>query len=74
MAKQNKKQTDAKTVKEPTDEQLQGNQHDKIIKESIEEKIMRSGDASGARETATNAVVEFGCAGVKNSHSTTILP
>ena len=34
MTKQNKKQT-----KEPTDEQLQGNQHDKIIKESIEETM-----------------------------------
>ena len=39
MAKQNKKQTSVKTVKEPTDEQLQGNQHDKIIKESIEETM-----------------------------------
>ncbi len=37
MAKQNKKQTLTDVVKEPTDEQLQGNQHDKIIKESIEE-------------------------------------
>lgn len=39
MAKQNKKQTASKTIKEPTDEQLQGNQHDKIIKESIEETM-----------------------------------
>jgi hypothetical protein len=39
MAKQNKKQTATKTIKEPTDEQLQGNQHDKIIKESIEETM-----------------------------------
>jgi hypothetical protein len=36
MAKQSKKQTASKTDKEPTDEQLQGNQHDKIIKESID--------------------------------------
>ncbi len=36
MAKQNKKQS---TNKPPTDEQLQGNQHDKIIKESIEETM-----------------------------------
>lgn len=36
MAKLNKKQVD---TKEPTDEQLQGNQHDKIIKESIEETM-----------------------------------
>jgi hypothetical protein len=36
MAKQNKKQS---TDKPPTDEQLQGNQHDKIIKESIEETM-----------------------------------
>ncbi len=36
MAKQTKKQTDKKV---PTDEQLQGNQHDKIIKESIEETM-----------------------------------
>ena len=39
MAKQNKKQTAPKTNKEPTDEQLQGNQHDKIIKESLEETM-----------------------------------
>jgi hypothetical protein len=39
MAKQNKKQTTTKTAKEPTEEQLQGNQHDKIIKESIEETM-----------------------------------
>ena len=39
MAKQNKKQTTPKTSKEPTDEQLQGNQHDKIIKESLEETM-----------------------------------
>jgi hypothetical protein len=39
MVKQNKKQTATKTAKEPTDEQLQGNQHDKIIKESIEETM-----------------------------------
>jgi hypothetical protein len=39
MAKQNKKQTNSKTITEPTDEQLQGNQHDKIIKESIEETM-----------------------------------
>jgi hypothetical protein len=39
MAKQNKKQTASKTEKEPTDEQLQGNQHDKIIKESIDETM-----------------------------------
>ena len=39
MAKQNKKQTLTDVVKEPTDEQLQGNQHDKIIKESIEETM-----------------------------------
>jgi hypothetical protein len=39
MAKQNKKQTEFKLLKEPTDEQLQGNQHDKIIKESIEETM-----------------------------------
>ena len=38
MAKQ-KKQTVSKSVKQPTDEQLQGNQHDKIIKESIEETM-----------------------------------
>lgn len=36
MAKQNKRQT---KTKQPTDEQLQGNQHDKIIKESIEETM-----------------------------------
>jgi hypothetical protein len=36
MAKQNKKQS---ANKPPTDEQLQGNQHDKIIKESIEETM-----------------------------------
>ena len=39
MAKQNKKQTTPKTNKIPTDEQLQGNQHDKIIKESLEETV-----------------------------------
>jgi hypothetical protein len=39
MAKQSKKQTASKRFKEPTDEQLQGNQHDKIIKESIEETM-----------------------------------
>ena len=39
MAKRNKKQTLSDVVKEPTDEQLQGNQHDKIIKESIEETM-----------------------------------
>jgi hypothetical protein len=39
MAKQSKKQTAFKRIKEPTDEQLQGNQHDKIIKESIEETM-----------------------------------
>jgi hypothetical protein len=39
MVKQNKKQTSTKTTTEPTDEQLQGNQHDKIIKESIEETM-----------------------------------
>jgi hypothetical protein len=38
MAKQ-KKQTASKSDKQPTDEQLQGNQHDKIIKESIEETM-----------------------------------
>jgi hypothetical protein len=38
MAKQ-KKQTAFKSDKQPTDEQLQGNQHDKIIKESIEETM-----------------------------------
>lgn len=36
MTKLNKKQAESK---EPTDEQLQGNQHDKIIKESIEETM-----------------------------------
>lgn len=36
MSKQNKKQNASKP---PTDEQLQGNQHDKIIKESIEETM-----------------------------------
>jgi hypothetical protein len=36
MSKQNKKQN---ANKNPTDEQLQGNQHDKIIKESIEETM-----------------------------------
>lgn len=39
MAKQNKRQIAKKPNKEPTDEQLQGNQHDKIIKESIEETM-----------------------------------
>ena len=39
MAKLNKKQTLSEAQKEPTDEQLQGNQHDKIIKESIEETM-----------------------------------
>ena len=39
MAKQNKEQSASTTPKEPTDEQLQGNQHDKIIKESIEETM-----------------------------------
>jgi hypothetical protein len=38
MAKQ-KKQTTSKSERQPTDEQLQGNQHDKIIKESIEETM-----------------------------------
>ncbi len=38
MAKQ-KKQTASKSNKQPTDEQLQGNQHDKIIKESIDETM-----------------------------------
>jgi hypothetical protein len=38
MAKQ-KKQTASKSEKQPTDEQLQGNQHDKIIKESIDETM-----------------------------------
>ncbi len=38
MAKLNKKQL-ASEKKIPTDEQLQGNQHDKIIKESIEETM-----------------------------------
>ena len=38
MAKQ-KKQSASKSDKQPTDEQLQGNQHDKIIKESIEETM-----------------------------------
>lgn len=36
MAKLTKKQS---VNKPPTDEQLQGNQHDKIIKESIEETM-----------------------------------
>ena len=39
MVKQNRKQTAPKTNKIPTDEQLQGNQHDKIIKESLEETV-----------------------------------
>ena len=39
MVKQ-KKQTASKSDKQPTDEQLQGNQRDKIIKESIEEKSL----------------------------------
>ena len=39
MVKQNKKKTASDTTKEPTAEQLQGNQHDKIIKESIDETM-----------------------------------
>ena len=39
MPKQNKKSSQLDVDKRPTDEQLQGNQHDKIIKESIEETM-----------------------------------
>ena len=39
MPKLYKKTSQLDVFKEPTDEQLQGNQHDKIIKESIEETM-----------------------------------